>query len=229
MSWIWILIVGIVILILIIGLILYFIYRNNQVQKVLPQVRNVPSVSNNIMRDYRPYKVIGARDGSWFQVLDKQGDIVASFSTPETLSPNGTPVYTFEAECPQGQVELVGIRSSPDGERIGPVGCAVQATDTSPPQIQYVGTEGNIERLYSLGRIPLSNSSMSSTCPSGFQRLMSSDGVTGQQIGNNAERLGMGIQYICVPEGECKFHRDCPDGTICSGGNCISVENIADF
>lgn len=263
MNWIWLLIAGIVLIGLIIGVILYLIYRNRQVQTASQNGRDVTNGQNNavivnngfnarrppqplspsnprpspqpipvsqddiddipVQRDYRPYRVVGARDGSWFQVLDRQGDIVASFSTPQ-----GVP--TFEAECPQGQVELIGIRSTAEGDRLGPVGCVTDATSN----IQYVGQQGNVERVYSLGRV-LGNAqgqveeSDDSGCPSGFRQLMGSDGVTGMQNGNTANRLSNGIKFICVTDNQCQFHRDCPDGTVCSGGNCVPVENIADF
>ena len=250
MSWIWIFVIGILILGLIIGVILYIVYRNRKVEDirsvpdrgdilastttverpipiVLEPVENVPIEENlepvPIQRDYRPYKVVGARDGSWFQVLDRQGDIVASFSTP--TSEDETP--TFEAECPQGQVELVGIHSTPEGERLGPVGCASDADGT--PQIQYVGQNENIERLYSLGRILPMSENTSTGCPSGFQRLMETDGITGLRNGITMPILSRGMRYICVPDDQCKFHRDCPDGQICSGGQCIPVEQISDF
>jgi len=234
MNFIWILIAGIVLIGVVIGVILYVIYRNRQMQSlpatieynavttpsVQPVIETVPiRYTPPIERDYRPFKVVGARDGSWFQVLDRQGDIVARFSTP-----TGEP--TFEAECPQGQVELIGIRSTPEGERIGPIGCALSAV-SEPSSIQYVGQEGNVERIYSLGRVL--GSQEGDSCPSPYRKLLISDGATGVQNGNIGERINNGIQYICIPDNQCQFHRDCPEGTICSGGECIPIEGILDF
>lgn len=238
MNWGWVLIIGAILIFLLLGIILYVIYRNRQVRRVVQNrvianqrvtpsntinAENPISVSSSTQRDpieqtdNRAYRVIGARDGSWFQVLDRQGEIIASFSVPE-----GEP--TFEAECPNGEVELIGIRSTADGNRIGPIGCATTASNGSR-NIQYVGQQGNIERIYSLNESPPEGD-----CPSGFRRLMTSDGITGLLNGNIAERTATGIKYICIPDTqECNFHNDCPDGQICSGGNCIPPEEVANF
>lgn len=247
MSWIWILVAGIIILGLIVGVILYIIYRNRKMEPVRVQRptangRDIPArpvsppepveeISSTeeepeitpVERDYRPYRVIGARDGSWFQVLDRQGDVVASLSDPDT----GEDAPTFEAECPQGQVELIGIRSTPEGERLGPIGCASDANGV--PQIQYIGQNENVERMYSLGRVLSPTEDDTSGCPSGFQRLMETDGITGVGNGISMPRLSRGVRYICIPDNQCKFHKDCPDGQICSGGQCIPVEQVSDF
>lgn len=225
MIWIWILIAGVLLLGLIIGIVLYFIYKNKQRQSLLVQalpmdvspqrISSTPYSDTTVQRDYSPYRVVGARDGSWFQVLDRQEDVVAQFSTPQ-----GQP--TFEAECTDGQVEFIGVKSTLEGNRLGPIGCV---TSTDPSQIQYVGQQGNVERVYSLGRVFSSDTD----CPSGLRRLMNSDGVTGSSNGNVASRLSNGIGFICVPDDQCQFHSDCPEDYVCTGGNCVPIENISDF
>jgi hypothetical protein len=193
MSTLWILlIIGIVILFLVLGIVIFLIIRNRRptVERSVPVLPVNVYPPNNIQRDYRPFRVVGSSDGSWFQVLDRQGNIVASFSNPV-----GNP--TFEAECIDGQVETIGIRSTSNGNRIGPIGC----TTAIPGALQYIGQQGNIDRIYSLGR-------EYNECPSGFRRIDTS--------------IGNGISYTCVQDdGECEFHSECPDNMICSGGRCI--------
>lgn len=162
---------------------------------ISPQRPTEPTIPE-IPPDTRPYRLIGAADGRWFQVLDRQGSVVASLNIPtQTDIDSGTNV---SLECPEGELELVGVRNTPMGRRLGPIGCSISGTGT----MRYIGQRENIEQYYSLGK----------TCPSGYQPRTSN-------------LLNTGINYICVSEG-CKVQSDCPSGTFCSGGQCVPISDF---
>lgn len=121
------------------------------------------------------------------------------------------PLSTYEAVCVEGELELIGVQDTPDGYNVVSAGCRQSNGD-----LTYVGQTETVDRFYTL----------SDECPDGYRRMLSTDGVTGYLNGNVMRRLSPGIRYICIPDERCQAHSDCPDGTICSGGECVPVDDF---
>lgn len=114
----------------------------NVPQRQQPSSSTATTNSSNMV----PYKVVGGN--SWFQVLDRNGGIIATHGVP-----SGNP--TFTGNCGDGEVSFVGVRDNGQGETVSSILCETSAGTT------VVGNNTNIDRYYSL---------FPASCPEGYLR-----------------------------------------------------------
>jgi len=159
-----------------------------------------------------PYKVIGASDGSWFQVLDQNGNIVASLNEPNSKN-------EFEQVCPNGSsVEYIGITRDQNGPKLSTVGCYYPVANTTV----FQGQKDNIDTIYSLGK----NTREIDGCKLGIPSMFESVGITGYLGTRGIGKIAKGISYICVPEQTCSSQSQCPPDTLCTGGKCVPFDQL---
>lgn len=170
-------------------------------------------------------RVVGARDASWWKVLDGNGEELIQVGVEDTSKP-----ADYDVEC-EVEVSAVGISDGPDtqtGKILGPILCKNLSGELTII-MNADGNDGVVDHY-----VPIKEF----TCPSGYiQKAISYPNSTG-------------ISYICVPNepneqgsepvdiitteptatdlpvGTCKVQTDCQPDEVCNDGKCTKIEDF---
>lgn len=171
-----------------------------------------------------PQRVLGARDASWWKVLDGNGKELIQVGTEDTSKP-----ADYDVEC-EVEVSAVGISDGPNtqtGKILGPILCKNLSGELTII-MNADGNDGVVDHY-----VPIKEF----TCPSGYiQKAITypnSIGISYICVPNEPEENSEPVDIVTteptatdLPVGTCKVQTDCQPNEVCNDGKCTKIEDF---